>query len=125
MATAAVTVDFTMQSHDLLPSIQATLKNPDGSIVDLTSATSVKFILLAANTDWTPANGASPTVSSAAVIVAPATSGVVRYDWAVGDTATAGQYLGQWQVTWPTNRPQSFPTATYYAIQILADLDGA
>lgn len=119
------TVDFQMQAHDLLPSIQATLKNPDGTVVDLTNATSVKFIMLAANTDWTPKSGATPKVNTAATMVTPKTGGVVRYDWVTGDTDTAGQYLGQWQVTWPTNRPQSFPTATYYAIQILADLDGS
>jgi len=118
------TVDFQMQAHDLLPSIQATLKNPDGTVVDLTNATSAKFILLPANTDWTPKAGATPTINAAAVMVTPKTGGVLRYDWTGTDTATAGQYLGQWQVTWPTARPQSFPTTTYYAIQILADLDG-
>jgi len=122
---ATVTVDFTMQSHDLLPSIQATLKNPDGSIVDLTNATSVNFILLAANTDWTPKAGATPTVDAAATMVLPKTSGVVNYAWVAGDTATAGLYLGQWEVIWPGALPQSFPTLTYYAIEIRADLNGA
>lgn len=119
------TVDFQLQAHDLLPSIQTSgLKNPDGTIVDLTNAVSAKFILLPANPDWTPKAGATPKVNTAAVIVLPKTGGILRYDWATGDTDTVGPYLGQWQVIWPTARPQSFPTATYYAIQILADLDG-
>ena len=121
----ATPFDFEMQAGDLLPSIQTSgLKNPDGTIVDLTNATSVKFIMDAANTDWTPKANATPKVQAAAVMVTPKTSGVVEYIWASGDTDTAGQYLGQWLVTWPTLRPQRFPTGTYYQIQINANLGG-
>ena len=117
----AVVADFTMQRHDRLPSIQATLS------ADLTAAASVKFIMRKASTDglWTPDFTPAAKVNATATIVTPA-SGVVRYDWLAIDTDTAGYYVGQWQVTWTSgSKPQTFPTTTYHTILIVADLDDA
>ena len=117
--------DFRMQRHDRLPSIQATLS------ADLTGAASVKFIMRPAigdpeaPADWVPDFGVAATVNTTATIVTPA-SGIVRYDWLAIDTAVAGPYLGQWQVTWTSgSKPQTFPTDTYHTILIRADLDDA
>lgn len=106
--------DFTIKANDRLPSIQASLLSA-GTPVDLTGASSVKFIL-------TSAVGATPKVNATAVIV-DAVTGVVRYDWLAIDTAVAGSYLAEWQVTWTTGtKPQTFPTASYHSVDILADL---
>lgn len=125
--------DFEMQRHDRLPSIQATLN------ADLTGATSVNFIMRKASSDYVPDFTAATTVNAAAVKVSSApwepdptlpaggTGGSdVRYDWLAIDTATAGYYVGQWQVIWTAgSKPQSFPTKTYHTILIRADLDDA
>lgn len=108
--------DFTIKSHDQLPSIQATFSTAQGP-VDLSSATSVKFIMKAGV-------GGTIVVNAPAVIVTPA-SGVVRYDWLTADTATPGDYTAEWQVTWAGGKQQTFPTLTYHTVTILADLDGA
>lgn len=109
--------DYSIKAHDRAPSIQATL-SVGGSPLDLSpSGTAVKFIMA-------PSPGGSPAVNAAAVIV-DATHGIVRYDWAAGDTAKAGNYEAEWQVTWADGREQTFPTLGYHAIAILADLDGA
>lgn len=108
--------DFTIKAHDRLPSIQATLLSA-GVPVDLTTATGVKFILKLEN-------GSTPKVNAAATIVTAA-SGLVRYDWLAVDTDTPGSYLGEWEVTWSGGKKQTFPTLTYHAIDVLADLDGA
>lgn len=108
--------DFTLKAHDRLPSIQATLSS-GGVPVDLTSATSVKFIMKAVQ-------GNTVKVNTAAVIVTPA-SGVVRYDWLATDTDTPGDYVAEWQVLWPSAKAQTFPTLTYHTITVLADLDNA
>lgn len=108
--------DWTLKAHDRLPSIQATLTS-GGVAVDLTTATSVKFIM-------TATSGGTPKVNAAAVVVTAA-SGIVRYDWVSADVDTPGTYNAEWQVTWPGPKQQTFPTLTYHSIQILADLDNA
>lgn len=114
------TADFTMKANDLLPTIQAVLTNSGGA-VNLTGAT-VKFIMRGADATFTPTSG-QPKINTAAVI-ADATNGVVRYDWVIGDTATPGNYVAEWQVT-IGGKPETFPTLTYHSITIVADLDGA
>jgi hypothetical protein len=108
--------DFTIKAHDERPSIQATLFT-GGVAVDLTSATGVDFIMALAS-------GGAPKVNAAAV-VADAINGVVRYDWISADTDTPGDYEAEWQVTWADSDTQTFPTASYHTISVLADLDGA
>jgi hypothetical protein len=108
--------DFTLKAHDRLPSIRATLST-DNVPVDLTTATGVKFIMKSAT-------GTGVKVNATAAIV-DFSSGIVQYDWIAVDTDTPGSYLGEWQVTWSTGKPQTFPTLSYHTIDILADLDGA
>lgn len=115
------TADWQMKANDLLPSIQANLTS-NGSPVDLTGAT-VKFIMKAADASFAPTAGTTK-VNSAGVIVGSATAGVVRYDWTTGDTATPGNYVAEWQVTFSASKPETFPTLTYHTITIVADLDG-
>jgi hypothetical protein len=103
--------DFSIKSFDRLPSIQATLS------ADLTTATGVDFIMR-------PISGGTPKVNAAATVV-DAAGGVVRYDWAALDTNTPGSYQAEWEVHWPGPKTQTFPTATYHTIDVLADLDGA
>jgi hypothetical protein len=112
-----VASDFNIKAHDRMPSIQATL-TVGGVPVDLTSATGVTFIMKANI-------GGAVKVNSAAVIVAPATSGIVRYDWGATDTDTIGDYTAEWQITWPGPKKQTAPTTTYHTVSVLADLDSA
>jgi hypothetical protein len=107
--------DYTIKAHDRRPSIQAILSSGDGP-VDLTSADSVDFIMRLTG-------GGAIKVNDAAVVVVP-TSGVVRYDWAAGDTDAPGQYQAEWEVTWEPGITQTFPTLTYHTVDVLADLDG-
>lgn len=107
--------DFTIKAHDRRPSIQATLSS-GGSAVDLSSALSAKFIM---------ANGSGTVVVNTAATIASPSQGVVRYDWGATDTATPGNYTAEWEVTWATGIKQTYPTASYHTIAILADLDNA
>jgi hypothetical protein len=107
--------DFTIKAHDTYPSIEATLFR-GSTPVDLTNASGVKFIMATAP-------GGTVKIQAAGVIV-DAAIGTVRYDWLAADTATPGTYEAEWEVTWPTGK-QTFPTASYHEIAILADLDNA
>jgi hypothetical protein len=72
------------------PSITETITS-SGVVVDLTAAT-VRFKMRAVRSSVLK-------VDQPAVIVAPATNGNVRYDWAAIDVDTAGDYLVWWEVT--------------------------
>lgn len=107
--------DRMMKANDRLPSYQVALN------ADLTTATSVKFVMRAANPDWSPKPG-TPKVNAAAVFV-DRLAGVVRYDWAAVDTDTPGLFVAEWLVIFPGGLPQRFPTESYDTIQINASLD--
>lgn len=107
--------DFVLKSHDRYPSIQA-LFTSSGAPVDLSTATSVTFIMR-------PMQGGQVKVNGVAVIV-NAAGGVVRYDWAAADTDTPGSFQAEWQVTWSDGKRQTFPTQSYHTVDVLADLDG-
>jgi hypothetical protein len=107
--------DFTMKANDRLPSIAATLSYSDGASVDLTNCT-VKFIMRIKT-------GAVAAKIDAEAVIVDAPTGKVRYDWALGDTDTVGEYNAEWEVTDAAGLPQTFPTATYHSISLVADLD--
>lgn len=123
--------DFSIKANDRLPSIQAAFKEPDptapaGTLptspaywraVNLTTATSVEFIMKSAAGNTIKVNAVASIVSAA--------SGTVRYDWAAVDTAVPGSYVAEWEVTWTGGKKQTFPTLTFHTIDVLADLDGA
>lgn len=93
--------DFTIRKDDTLPLIEATLQDADGVTVDLSGAT-VKFQMRARGS-------ATSKVDSAATVVAPATSGVVRYTFVAADTDTAGRYVGSFEVTFSAGVIETFP----------------
>lgn len=105
---------YLMKRNDRMPSLETTLYN--GSVpLDLTAATAVKMIARSAG-------AASPKVDAAMTVVAPATSGVVRYDWGLTDTDTAGTYRLEFEVTWNTGKKQTIPNYGYDELVIAEDL---
>jgi hypothetical protein len=89
-----------MVKNDLRPSILATLKNADGTVVDLTGC-SAKFHMRQNET---------AIINKDATIITPPTAGQVRYDWASGDTNYSGMCHGEFEITFGDGKKQSFPT---------------
>ena len=74
------------------PSLTGTLTNKDGTPKNLSTASSVRLQMrLSGEFRYTVDEVAS-------VVSAPA--GTVRYDWAAGDLATAGDYIAHWLITY-------------------------
>jgi hypothetical protein len=109
--------DFSLKAHDRLPPIKAVLSGGGADPLDLTDATTVTFIMR-------NKTGGAPKVNAPAV-VEDALGGTVRYDWAAGDTDTAGSYQAEWQITWNDGKKQTAPTLSYHTVDVLADLDDA
>lgn len=106
--------DFTIKQNDQLPELTVTLSDAQSQTIDLTSATSVLFIM---NVKGSSVN----KVNSAAEIV-DADGGIVKYVWLEGDTDTAGNFTGEFQVTYSDDRIETFPNAKYIQIKVFADL---
>ena len=113
--------DFTLKRGDTASRLQATLENSGGTPVTIESAT----VLL----KLAPISGGSLTVAGTAVIdqVGSGTSvggsmGQVHYNWATVDTATAGLYVGEWEVTFTGGTVQTFPNTDPFLVHIVSDL---
>lgn len=105
---------FNLKQNDRKPSMVATLRYENGTIRDLTGCT-VKFLMRRAR-GWTAKVNAAATVTDAA-------GGVVRYDWASGDTDTVGRWQGEFQVTeTATGKLETFPNVGYLAVVIADDI---
>jgi hypothetical protein len=55
---------------------------------------------------------------SAAATVNNAAGGDVQYDWIVGDTDTPGAYIGEFEVTFGSGKPETFPNRDDQKIQV-------
>lgn len=102
--------DYFVKQGDTAPAIDAYLKAPGGAAQDLTGA-SVKFIMRRADGRRAQLGGSASVVSAGA--------GQVRYSWAAADTAEAGTYLAEWQVTFAGGAIETFPNAGSLVISVL------
>lgn len=87
------------------PSIRRTLIDPEtGLPIDLTDAVA---LFVVTELDKTA------KFNGAASIEEPATAGIVRYDFTVEDTADAGTFLAEFQITFPESPGGNGQTITY------------
>lgn len=84
---------FDVGRGDLLPALTAAATYSDGTVIDLTAATSPKFIMRLASA----ADGSTPKVNATATVVDGA-AGTIRYAWSGTDTDTAGTYTAEFEV---------------------------
>lgn len=118
---ATLVAQWNWKRHDTAPALPGIIENATGA-VDLTGA-SVKFIMVAADTNGNPVTG-TPKIDAAATVT-DATTGAVEYQPVTGDTDTAGWYLGEFEVTFASTNKETFPDPGYIVILITADLDNA
>lgn len=106
-----------MKRNDRKPYLAATLKDSNNAAIDLTSASGVNFIMKSDS-------DSSPIINNSATIVT-ASSGEVQYQWAAGDTSTAGEFKGEFEIDWGSGVTQTFPSDDSFIIEIFEDLDNA
>jgi phage baseplate assembly protein gpV len=103
---------FFVKQNDTQPRMLATLKDGDGTVIDLTSATARFHMRTPSGT----------VVVDAAATVVNAAAGIVRYDWQAADTASVGTYQAEFEITYPDNTVETFPNAGYIRVQITDDI---
>lgn len=104
---------FTIKQNDTSPAIRAILQDNEGNPIDITGA-DVRFHM---------ADYRDKEVS----INEPATiedhiNGVVSYDWAYEDTMNAGNFKGEFQVSFANGDIETFPNSGYINIKIVAEI---
>lgn len=112
---------FKIKQHDTEPAWSVTLQQdiggPSQSVVDLTTADSVRFLMR---------NVASGVLQvDAPATVTNAVGGVVSYPWSPPDTDIMGEYDVEVEVTWAPGSIQTFPNIGYWTVEIVPDLDTA
>ncbi len=106
---------FRIKTNDTSPKLGVTIKDVDGNAVDITGNNGVRFHM--------KAYGSNTLTVDAAALVTDATNGAISYEWVAGDTATAGTYYGEFEVTYADDRVETFPNKGYFTIIIQEDLD--
>ena len=105
---------FFIKQNDTNPALKATLKDGDGTVINLTDA-SVRFHMR-------KIDSTTSVVDAAASVVSPATSGIVQYAWSGSDTASAGMYSAEFEITYGDGKIETFPNSDYIRVEILDDL---
>lgn len=109
MATAYI------KRGDQTPALLITLTDA-GTPVDLSAANGIRLIVRDG-----PDSG-NPAIIDAALLGRP-TNGALTYQWAPQDTARAGRFKAEVEVTWSGGVRQTFPVSDYAEIVIVPDLD--
>jgi hypothetical protein len=104
---------FFIKQGDTSPSLIGTLVGSAGTAQDLTSAT-VRFSMRTKQ--------GIVVINRATVTVLDALAGRVRYDWLLADTATSGDFYGEFEVTFTGGAIMSFPNYKNLAIRIAAQI---
>ena len=105
---------FFIKQNDTRPTLDAALRDDRDRPVDIAGATVVFHMRNAADD--------TVVISSGSVGVLSTARGEVRYTWVAADTATAGNFEGEFQVTFAGGSVQTFPNDEYIKIVITDDV---
>lgn len=106
--------DFTFKKGDVFPSLELGLTDDVGEAIDLGTATAKLRLRRVGDKE--------PLFTSDMVVVTAA-EGLLRYDWADGDTDEAGLYEAEVIVD-DSGDLQTFPGDRFWMIEIKANADG-
>lgn len=106
-------MSFRIKQNDTSPSLQATLKDASGAVVDI-SGSSVRFHMK--SVDGTLKVDESMTIVDGV-------GGVVQYDWVSGDTDTVGSYYVEFEVTYSDNSVETFPNNGNASVTVTKELN--
>ena len=116
MSSTSTPMSFAIKRNDTLPVLELTVTTSDSEPVDFTDATVVFHM-------YTDARPRVAKISSGvATVGTPETDGVLKYAFTSTNSTTAGNYLGEFQVTFSGGAVATFPTTGHIHITIEEDL---
>lgn len=101
---------FVIKQFNTLPSLEATLLNPNGQPVDLTGAT-ITFSMRSRDNE--------AVVITGNALILDAATGKVVYQWAPTNTQLAGAFIGEFDVVYSGGAKESFPNSDYIQINVV------
>ena len=108
-----------MKRNDTRPFLDVTLKQSDGTAIDLSTGISgVTFTMKDSATNTIKVNRGACSIVSAS-------GGSVRYSWTSSDTNTAAAYLGEFEIAYSNGDKMTVPTSGTLSIVVLEDYDNA
>lgn len=114
------TPDFVIKAGDTFAAITDTLTNSGGTAVDIQDATVLfKMAAIAGGTTVVAAEATNAQVGAGTT---DGSTGMVAFTWGTSDTATAGLFLAEWEVTFTGGSIGTFPNNTYLLVKVMEDL---
>jgi uncharacterized protein YfaS (alpha-2-macroglobulin family) len=103
-----------IKQNDTYPPLTATLTDGYGNAIDLTDATVTLYMVNAAGVVVIDGNPVTVTNPS---------SGVVEYEWGVGETSVPGEYLAEFKVEFVGLQVARFQNDSFVMIRIIKNLE--
>jgi len=104
---------FVIKQNDTSPAILATLKEGDGTLIELSGST-VRFHMRKL--------GSSTVAVDAAATIYDYDLGQVSYEWQSSDTASPGVYEAEFEVTNTDGSVETFPNGSYISVHVIDDI---
>lgn len=104
---------FFIKQNDTSPAILATLKDGNGTLIELSGST-VRFHMR-------PIGKTTNTVDAVAAIH-NVDAGQVSYAWSANDTANIGIFDAEFEVTNTDGSIETFPNSEYIRVEIVDDI---
>jgi len=105
---------FYIKQNDTRPELDIFLRDDKDRSINITGAT-VKFSMRNASTNVVK-------ISLAAVTTVSSTAGRVKYSFTASDTDTAGNFDGEFQVTFIAGQIETFPNDGYIKVIVTDDV---
>lgn len=103
--------DFHIKQGDTRPALEAVLMDPEGNPVNLTGAT-VRLHM----------ERKGEMIVDAPCIIVDGPAGLVRYQWAVGDTDQPGTYAAEIEVTDASGGVETWPNSEHWTFVVYEGL---
>jgi len=108
---------FVIKRHARRPYLRLLVKDSSGDPFDFTGAVDVKFVMKDEDDVL--------KIDAVATIESPPTTGVLRYEWAAGDTDTSGEFHAEFDVNYGAGEILTIPLDGDLLVRIYEDVNNA